>query len=205
MRLTGFDPAEVLPLLEKLEFRSFIAQVRKLQATLGGIPAQASEARTGSKNGSADDEALWFDFAAHPPPSLPPVRIVDTPEQLERLRQELLACSGIVAWDTETTSLDPRDAQLVGIGCCWSERDVAYLPIGHRQGSNLDWNLVKQAYSPFGRIPVAPKACKTASMISAFFALMASAYKGSNLIPCWLAMCSIQKLATTWLIWQLPI
>lgn len=157
MRLTGFDPAEVLPLLEKLEFRSFIAQVRKLQATLGGIPAQASQARTTSKHGSTYDEALWFDFPAAPAPSLPAVCIVDTAEKLELLRQELLACSGIVAWDTETTSLDPRDAQLVGIGCCWSERDVAYLPLGHRQGSNLDWNLVKQSLQPIWEDPSRPK------------------------------------------------
>ncbi|MGY2795411.1 DNA polymerase I [Thermostichus sp. MS-CIW-36] len=160
MKLTGFDQAELLPLLEKLEFHSFIAQVRKIQTALGGIPTEAEVVGAFNPTGdpaNAPDEALWFDFALDPVPSLPAVRIIDTPEQLELLRQELLACPGIVAWDTETTSLDPRDAQLVGIGCCWSEGDIAYLPIGHRQGSNLDWELVKQSLQPLWEDPNRPK------------------------------------------------
>lgn len=160
MKLTGFDQAELLPLLERLEFHSFIAQVRKIQTALGGIPTEAEVVGAFNPTGdpaNAPDEALWFDFALDPVPSLPAVRIIDTPEQLELLRQELLACPGIVAWDTETTSLDPRDAQLVGIGCCWSEGDIAYLPIGHRQGSNLDWELVKQSLQPLWEDPNRPK------------------------------------------------
>lgn len=160
MKLTGFDQEELLPLLEKLEFHSFIAQVRKIQTALGGIPTEAEVVGAFNPTGdpaNAPDEALWFDFALDPVPSLPAVRIIDTPEQLELLRQELLACPGIVAWDTETTSLDPRDAQLVGIGCCWSEGDIAYLPIGHRQGSNLDWELVKQSLQPLWEDPNRPK------------------------------------------------
>jgi DNA polymerase-1 len=166
MKLTGFEQAELMPLLEQLEFQSFIAQVRKIQASLGGIPAEVQATHEPDTPDTlvdsedledSGDEALWFDFAADPTPSLPAVRIVDTAEKLDLLQQELLACSRIVAWDTETTSLDPRDAQLVGIGCCWSESDIAYLPIGHRQGSNLDWNLVKEKLQPLWEDPQRPK------------------------------------------------
>ncbi|MEN9262321.1 MAG: DNA polymerase I [Thermostichus sp. HHBFW_bins_43] len=167
MRLRGFDQEELIPLLQKLEFQSFIAQVRKIQASLGGIPTEGQavpevdieEPEEAEEHNDKDnsDESLWFDFALAPTSSLPAVRIVDTLEKLEVLLQDLLACTGIVAWDTETTSLDPRDAQLVGIGCCWSDHDIAYLPVGHREGSNLDWNEVKQKLQPLWEDRQRPK------------------------------------------------
>ncbi|EAZ90905.1 DNA polymerase I, partial [Crocosphaera chwakensis] len=38
-----------------------------------------------------------------------------------------------------TTDLNPRQADLVGIGCCWGNQptDIAYIPIGHKQGNQL--------------------------------------------------------------------
>ncbi|MEN9277438.1 MAG: DNA polymerase I [Thermostichus sp. DG_1_5_bins_95] len=170
MRLTGFDQEELIPLLEKLEFQSFINQVRKIQASLGGIPVDSRDPKPGdySEENSEDnsinsqevvenDEALWFDFASAPTSSLPPVRIVDTPEKLAALAEELFACEGIVAWDTETTGLEARDAELVGIGCCWSEQDIAYLPIAHSRGTNLNWELVKSTLQPIWEDPQRPK------------------------------------------------
>ncbi|MCF2971685.1 DNA polymerase I [Synechococcus sp. Nb3U1] len=162
MRLTGFDQEELIPLLEKLEFQSFINQVRKIQASLGGIQAELGDPSEGNSSTDSEkivdnDEALWFDFALAPTRTLPAVWIVDTPEKLAIWVQDLLACEGIVAWDTETTSLDPRDAQLVGIGCCWSEQDIAYLPIAHSSGTNLNWELVKSALQPIWEDPQRPK------------------------------------------------
>ncbi|MEJ1937922.1 DNA polymerase I, partial [Nostoc sp. NIES-2111] len=55
-----------------------------------------------------------------------------------------------VAWDTETSDLEPRDAALVGIGCCWgTEPDAtAYIPITHAKGNNLDKDIVLNALRP---------------------------------------------------------
>ena len=55
-----------------------------------------------------------------------------------------------VAWDTETTSLEPRDAELVGIGCCWGKNleEVAYIPTGHKARNNLDKVTVLEALKP---------------------------------------------------------
>ncbi len=55
-----------------------------------------------------------------------------------------------MAWDTETTALEPRDAALVGIGCCWgTEPDaVAYIPLGHKTGENLDLDIALAALRP---------------------------------------------------------
>jgi DNA polymerase-1 len=55
-----------------------------------------------------------------------------------------------VAWDTETDSLEPRDASLVGIGCCWGTdpTEIAYIPTAHKSGSNLDKTTVLEALRP---------------------------------------------------------
>jgi DNA polymerase-1 len=45
--------------------------------------------------------------------------------------------AGRFAFDLETTSLDPLEAQLVGFALCWSERDAVYVPVGHDEGEQL--------------------------------------------------------------------
>lgn len=37
------------------------------------------------------------------------------------------------AFDTETTSLDVRQAKLVGVSVCWSSDEAFYIPLGHHQ------------------------------------------------------------------------
>ncbi|MEB3341962.1 hypothetical protein [Okeania sp.] len=78
---------------------------------------------------------------------------MDTPEKLKELVNILKPQRNFqtpVAWDTETTSLEPRDAELVGIGCCWGKNieNVAYIPTGHKIGKNLDKVIVLEALKP---------------------------------------------------------
>ena len=44
-----------------------------------------------------------------------------------------------ISIDTETTSLNPFKAELVGIGLCWGEGsdELAYIPIGHKNQNNI--------------------------------------------------------------------
>ena len=44
--------------------------------------------------------------------------------------------AGRFAFDTETTSLDPRMAQLVGMSFCWGASEAVYVPIAHESGGN---------------------------------------------------------------------
>ncbi|NJK28492.1 MAG: DNA polymerase I, partial [Coleofasciculaceae cyanobacterium SM2_3_26] len=69
-----------------------------------------------------------------------------------------------VAWDTETTALEPRDAALVGIGCCWGSdpEAVAYIPIGHSQGQCLDLQMVLDSLRPILESDRHPKALQNA-------------------------------------------
>ena len=46
--------------------------------------------------------------------------------------------AGVVAVDTETTSLDPLQAELVGISLAIKEGEACYIPIAHKVGSNAE-------------------------------------------------------------------
>ncbi len=166
-KLHGFDDNAVVPLLEKLEFRSFISKIQTLHRQFNGESqtnvseakgtAIAAEEQLAQPNFEDDD--LDF-FTAEETEAAKPVqaltlkpRIIDTPESLHELISILKTRNQpdtLTAWDTETTALEPRDAELVGIGCCWGENvsDVAYIPLHHTQGNNLDKALVLDALRP---------------------------------------------------------
>ena len=48
----------------------------------------------------------------------------------------------IVAVDTETNSLDPHEANLVGISLCYSPGVACYIPLEHATEKVMDKNLV---------------------------------------------------------------
>ncbi|MEA1231496.1 hypothetical protein ODQ17_19180, partial [Acinetobacter sp. IRS14] len=75
-------------------------------------------------------------------------QIITTIAQLEALVEELKKHTDAdfpVAWDTETDSLDPLVANLVGIGCAWGQEpnQVAYIPLKHHQGEQLSLGIIK--------------------------------------------------------------
>jgi DNA polymerase I len=157
-KLTGFDNDQLIPLLRDLEFKAFINRIDDIQAKLGGVVAPKPVQEP--KNTSEEDGDLWFDFAAtetqpNPTASLKTleldVMIVDTAEKLVVLQKKLQSSDYPTTWDTETTSLSPHDAELVGIGCCWGEStsDVAYIPIAHTSGQCLGLQEAIVALKPF--------------------------------------------------------
>ncbi len=99
-------------------------------------PAPAIPAAPGAAAPEAPDATGFPDDGGDP--ALPALRpqLVTNPEALAALVERLMACTdpaAPVALDTETTSLNPFKAELVGIGLCWGEglADLAYVPIGH--------------------------------------------------------------------------
>lgn len=198
--LQGFDTDILKPLLEKLELKTFLAKIDQLQQSFGGVieVAKASEEeqiapKTESKpikfsEPESQDADLWFFSAADTEAAkqhesqqaeIQPT-IINTVEKLAWLIAQLESCqdnSNPVAWDTETTSLEPRDAELVGIGCCFTKSntpslvkgeneskfersnvEIAYIPIGHKNGDNLDKNTVLEALRPILESVDYPKA-----------------------------------------------
>ncbi len=219
-KLIGFDESALIPMLEKLEFKTFLSKVKQIQKRFGGVEEKEKQEEESSFPGSArerisrgsassentleqplegvekpleqggqdahrtidkspptseisEENALWFwtyadTLAAQEAKKLPiKPRIIQTTEQLNEL-VELLETftdkTSPVAWDTETTALEPRDAELVGIGCCWGtgEQDVAYIPTGHKRGTNLDKATVLNALRPILESENYPKALQNA-------------------------------------------
>ncbi len=57
--------------------------------------------------------------------------LVDTPAKLKKLAKALTATkdTGGFAWDTETTSVDPHMADLVGLSFAWNPGEAWYVPV----------------------------------------------------------------------------
>ena len=177
--LQGFDTNNLTPILEKLEFKYFLGKINELQQQFGGIEetpqTQTSEPLPTPHFPlpSNEDNDLWFftadDTAAQQQPAASAIkpRIINTPEQLSdlvNLLQKFTNPHTPVAWDTETSDLEPRDAELVGIGCCWGTEpdEVAYIPIGHKVGDNLNKDLALEALRPILESADYPKALQNA-------------------------------------------
>jgi DNA polymerase I len=170
-RLKGFSQADVIPILEKLELKHFIQTIARLQTQFGG---SAIEVVTPTET---EEDDIWF-FSADDTTSSQankidsedsPIdpQIIDTPEKLQNLVKLLEKQTNPeipVAWDTETTALDPRDAKLVGIGCCWGteKEEVAYIPIGHERGQNLELSIVLAELKPILESTDYPKCLQNA-------------------------------------------
>ncbi|MEG5210996.1 DNA polymerase I [Microcoleus sp. ARI1-A3] len=213
-QLIGFDEAALIPMLEKLEFKTFLTKVKQIQKRFGGAEVgilatdltdvkkegsaadsvtdltdvrkkgevtvselpnadNSSDFSAASSESSAETDELWFFSAAETKAAqqenqLPiKPRIIQTIEQLNELIQLLQTHTdkaSPVAWDTETTAIEPRDAELVGIGCCWGmgEQDLAYIPTGHKTGTNLDKATVLNALRPILESESYPKALQNA-------------------------------------------
>ena len=99
------------------------------------------------------------------PDSRPPYgdyRVVRDAASLEALARELSEGRDHVAFDTETTGLDPHRADLVGISVAPAAGRAYYLPIGHTEGTNLDPDRVREALRPFFDAPRAQRVAQNA-------------------------------------------
>ena len=165
-KLTGFDTAELIPLLEELELKAFVNRVDQIQAKLSGnyekkpSPPAPLPKNDGSEISAqhGEDEELWFDFAKQETDQAIAataslkldVQIIDTIPKLEQLVEMFRSTKQPVAWDTETSALNCFEAELVGIGCCWGDSisEVAYIPLSHSEGENLQWEEVSEILKP---------------------------------------------------------
>ncbi|NJL94735.1 MAG: DNA polymerase I [Anaerolineae bacterium] len=105
-----FDGQQVRELFRELEFRSLSTRLEEFLV------------RRGAQLAEAEHDALAF--------FIPPHTVVTQPEQLAAL-QARLATARIIAFDTETTSLDQMRAKLVGISLSADGEHGYYIPVGH--------------------------------------------------------------------------
>jgi DNA polymerase-1 len=84
---------------------------------------------------------------------------IDTMAGLKQLSGELRE-AGLIAFDTETTSLDSMQAELVGLSFSTQDGQAAYIPVGHDYpgaGPQLDRGEVLAELKPLFEDPALPK------------------------------------------------
>ncbi len=168
-KLEGFEEGTVIPLLRQLEFQHFINRLGKLQVAFGG--EETATAKTVSAPAEDEDTAFFTAEETDGASAVEAVNIqpliITTTEQLQTLVTRLQTQTDRtqpVAWDTETTSIEPMDADLVGIGCCWGDgvEDLAYIPVGHETGNQLPLADVLTALKPILESADYPKSLQNA-------------------------------------------
>ena len=146
-----------------------------------GAPAaspQPGASTTADGQSAADSAPQDSQITTGAPPALEP-QLITSAESLAALMQRLLASTdpaNPIALDTETTSLNPFQAELVGVGLAWGggPADLAYIPIGHHAATGgtvdllnpppaqLPLDQVLTALAPWLASPQHPKTLQNA-------------------------------------------
>jgi DNA polymerase-1 len=120
------EPEACMAFLNEMEFRTLTKRVaEKLKVTAPDLPEDKGYHVEGAHDAPAETEKLAFDHAAY--------ESITTMDQLHRWIAQIREI-GHVAVDTETTSLDEMQAELVGISLAVVPGKAAYIPLGHKQG-----------------------------------------------------------------------
>jgi DNA polymerase I len=120
------DVAALRALYERMEFRGL------LRALDADSPAPAGASRPTAASAPASAAASATPAAEPTPPAVPRnYTAITTQAQFDDWLKRLDAAE-LVAFDTETTSLDYREARIVGMSFCIVAGDAAYLPLAHR-------------------------------------------------------------------------
>ncbi len=130
-RADQFDPAALEAFFQELEFRTLIKKVAELS---GQAPAVVPAAKPSGQLSLFGDEAPTL--SARQSTIDIEVQVVDTPAKLEALVAKLQMAK-VISFDTETTSTDEMQADLVGISLSVQEGTGYYIPVGHKSGQNL--------------------------------------------------------------------
>jgi DNA polymerase-1 len=135
-----FDAERIQAFFEQFEFRSLIKSLDKLTgksdaAASGGGPGTAQLSMFANQPVAVEVTQAQTSLK---------VTIVDTSAKLEALIDALSKAS-VIAFDTETTSIDEIRADIVGISLSNREGEGYYIPLGHLAGKNLPLEQVINA------------------------------------------------------------
>ncbi|SCX07718.1 DNA polymerase I [Nitrosomonas eutropha] len=129
------DVARLMALYEHLEFRSWLRELRQSDSETGPATIPMYDPLVpGERNSDSRD-----------------YQIILTDSQFEEWVQQCESAE-LVSIDTETTSLNPMEAELVGLSLCTEPGHAAYIPLAHHyQGvpSQLNREQVLQRLKPW--------------------------------------------------------
>ncbi len=152
-RFGTYDREEVVRLFRELEFRSLLAR-------LPGAGAAQAE-----RPGPSRQLSLFADAAAEEPATAaPPAGAYHIVRDAPALQEMLSALGhGPLALDTETTAVQPMQAELVGISLASPGGQAWYIPLRHRGPDGqllpgqLPWEEARRRLAPLLADPAVPK------------------------------------------------
>ena len=74
-------------------------------------------------------------------------KTISKEKQLDELIKKLNEKS-VIAVDTETSSLNPQEADLVGVSVCYADNESFYIPVGHKERTELKKDVVLNKLKP---------------------------------------------------------
>jgi DNA polymerase-1 len=74
-------------------------------------------------------------------------KTISKEKQLDELIKKLDEKS-VIAVDTETSSLNPQEADLVGVSVCYEANEAFYIPVGHKERTELKKDVVLKKLKP---------------------------------------------------------
>ena len=149
------DVEALRTLYEQYGFRTWLKDV-------GGTPAPDAGSRAGTDFRQEAIARLNAPAVLREVPAAPLEKVYETILTTEQLEQ-WVACieaAPLTAFDTETTSLDPMRARLVGMSFCVEPGRAAYLPLAHRgmdAGHQLGLEATLARLRPWLENPAAKK------------------------------------------------
>lgn len=117
---------------------------------VSGLPEQASAGTL--EDGTSIQSTLRMGVDASVAGAGASFQAVVTESQFARVLEELERAKEF-GFDLETTSLNPREARLVGVALCPALTTSYYIPVGHREGQQLAEGWVLERLLPFIQQP----------------------------------------------------
>ena len=125
LELRAVEPDVVMGFLQEMEFSTLTKRVAERLKVAAPVADPARGMHVAGAHDAVETVQVAFDVAGY--------EKIDTMAALQGWIARIVEV-GHVAVDTETTSLDEMQAELVGISLCVDAGKAAYIPLGHKQG-----------------------------------------------------------------------
>lgn len=132
-----FEPQKIEAIFRELEFRTLLTRLTAIEEQYGKVNQAAGQLNMFARMDAKEKTA--------PIKVIEPLKVttIDTEAKLLDLNTRLCSAE-VISFDTETTSTNQMQAELVGISLAIEENHAYYIPVGHRSGLG--------AQLPLGRV-----------------------------------------------------
>jgi DNA polymerase-1 len=148
--VSGPDKEKLAGLFKELGFTRLLSQLDIKSAAAEKMEMEKSKPDKSKESPVAAGQGMLFAMGAEKPVRMTNkgYQLIDTPQAFDTFVKEFQKQTRF-AVDTETTSIDPMRAELVGVSFCWEENHAFYLPVRAPLGQKrLDVNKIRPILAP---------------------------------------------------------